>query len=56
MGKTSDEFHHMVSHKATFGGRAIHNLSELDKMILQKVKLNILLLCYVRSLWATMAV
>ena len=35
MGEASDEDHHMVSHKATFGGRAIHSQSELDKMILK---------------------
>ena len=33
VGKTSDEYHHMVSHKTTFGGRAIHSQSELEKMI-----------------------
>ena len=35
MEKINDEFHHMMSHKATFGGRAIHSQSELDKMILK---------------------
>ena len=36
VGKVSDEDHHMVSHKATFGGRAIHSQSELDKMIIKE--------------------
>ena len=33
VGKISDEFHHIMSHKATFGGRAIHSQSEKEKMI-----------------------